>query len=323
MQNKNKYSASSTLLCLLLFFIGSSSLHAQKYFASASLDSVKIKIGDQTYLNFKVEAPAGTSIKFPEISDTLNSHLEVVSQSKVDTSYTTDKQRYILRKKVLITSFDSGYFAIAPFAFIVNADTANPVYSEALLIQVQTVTVDTTQAIRDIKGPKDAPWNFREIIPYLVFAGLAVLLTAIVLYYWRKRKTKPVVEVINEPKVPAHHIALAELQKLRDEKLWQEGKYKIYQIKLTDIIRTYIEARFSINALEQTTDETMRSFRAVHLPEELRFKLKQLLVLSDMVKFAKEQPLPAENEKSMEDAVEFVTATAKVYTELAEKEVQS
>lgn len=57
--------------------------------------------------------------------------------------------------------------------------------------------------------------------------------------------------------------------------------------------------------MEQTTDETMRSMRRIHIEDGLRLKLRQLLSLSDMVKFAKEQPLPSENEQSMEDAILF------------------
>lgn len=283
---------------------------AQKNFASAKLDSVKLKIGDQTFLTLSIETPAGSKIKFQQLADTINAHIEIVSQTKIDTSFSADKQRTTFSKRILLTSFDSGYFAIAPFSFIVNEDTANPVYTEPLLIQIQTVSVDTTQAIRDIKGPKDAPWNIKEIVPYLIGGAVALLLVAFLIYYFKKRKVKPAVVIEKKPEIPAHIIALQQLHNLQSEKLWQEGKYKMYQIRLSDIVRVYIEGRFHINAMEQTTDETMRSFRAVNLPEELRFKLKQVLVLSDMVKFAKEQPLPAENEKSMEDALAFVNATA-------------
>ncbi|MBK9798239.1 MAG: hypothetical protein IPP56_00410 [Bacteroidetes bacterium] len=102
--------------------------------------------------------------------------------------------------------------------------------------------------------------------------------------------------------------------------MWQEGKYKIYQIRLSDIVRSYIENRFQIAAMEQTTDETMRSMRRIHIEDGLRFKLRQLLSLSDMVKFAKEQPLPSENEQSMEDAILFVKTTASTFTEIEGKE---
>jgi hypothetical protein len=309
-------------ISFLSLLLAASTVQGQKYFAVAKLDSVKIKIGDQTFLNIGIDVPAGSKVQFPEIADTLNEHVEVISQSKIDTSISTDKQRFQLNKKLLITSFDSGYFAIAPLEFIVNEDTVNPILTEALLIHVQTVSVDTTQAIRDIKGPKDAPWNIREIIPYLIAGGCAILIAGLLIYYFRKRKAKPIVVEEKKPEIPPHLIALTQLQQLKDEKLWQEGKYKIYQIRLTEIVRNYIESRFHINALEQTTDETMRSFRAVSLSDELRFKLKQVLVLSDMVKFAKEQPLPSENEKSMEDAVDFVTKTASIFNEFPEKEVK-
>jgi hypothetical protein len=318
--NKNYILLGTALVMLLLFF--STAVNAQKNLAIAKLDSVKLKIGDQTFLTLSIEVPAGSKVKFPDIADTINSHIEVISQTKTDTNFTADRQRFALSKKLLITSFDSGFFAIAPFTFIVNEDTLNPVLSEALLIQIQTVAVDTTQAIRDIKGPKDAPWNIREIIPYVIGGAVALFVALLVIYILRKRKVKPVIKVEKKVEIPPHIIALQQLQQLKEEKLWQEGKFKVYQIRLTEILRNYIEARFYIKALEQTTDETMRSFRSIKLPDELRYKLHQLLSLSDMVKFAKEQPLPSENEQSMEDAINFVTTTANTYAEQEEKEAK-
>jgi len=40
-------------------------------------------------------------------------------------------------------------------------------------------------------------------------------------------------------------------------------------------------------------------------------KLRNILFLSDLVKFAKEHPLPNENEQSWTNAYEFVMATKK------------
>jgi hypothetical protein len=300
----------STLLMMLAFILFCNiNSFAQKNSASAKLDSVKIKLGDQTSLNISIDVPLGSKVQFPTIADTINSHIEVVQQSKVDTSISADKQRVTLNKKLIITSFDSGYFVIAPFPFIVDGDTANPLLTDALLIQVQTVSVDTTQAIRDIKGPKDAPWNIREIIPYLIGGGVALLIALLVIYYLRKRKVKPEIIVEKKPIIPPHILVLQQLQALQEEKMWQQGKVKEYQSSVSDIIRNYIELRFEIGAMEQTTDETMRSFRGINLSDDLKFKLKQLLSLSDMVKFAKEQPLPMENEKSMSDAIDFVKGT--------------
>ena len=44
-------------------------------------------------------------------------------------------------------------------------------------------------------------------------------------------------------------------------------------------------------------------------------KLTQTLTLADLVKFAKEQPLPNENEMSIAAAIEFVNTTKLIITE--------
>ncbi len=49
--------------------------------------------------------------------------------------------------------------------------------------------------------------------------------------------------------------------------------------------------------------------RRIDTSAELKTKLQQTLTLSDLVKFAKEQPLPHENENSLTYAIEFVKGT--------------
>jgi hypothetical protein len=45
------------------------------------------------------------------------------------------------------------------------------------------------------------------------------------------------------------------------------------------------------------------------ISRDLKEMLRKILVLSDLVKFAKEHPMAAENEQCMENAVDFVTKT--------------
>ena len=112
-----------------------------------------------------------------------------------------------------------------------------------------------------------------------------------------------------KPKRPAHEIALETLKKIAEEKLWQQGLYKQYQSSVSDAIRTYIEHRFDINAMEYTTDETLSHLRNNLVPVEAKEKLRQLLQLADLVKFAKAIPVGTENELSMQQAVDFVMLT--------------
>jgi hypothetical protein len=48
------------------------------------------------------------------------------------------------------------------------------------------------------------------------------------------------------------------------------------------------------------------------ITEENRNMLRQMLILADLVKFAKEKPLPYENEQSLDNAVAFVNSTKQV-----------
>ena len=61
--------------------------------------------------------------------------------------------------------------------------------------------------------------------------------------------------------------------------------------------------------MEHTTDEIMQRLRFHQIDADLLSKLNQTLILADMVKFAKEQPLPEENDRCLNYAFEFVNST--------------
>jgi len=86
---------------------------------------------------------------------------------------------------------------------------------------------------------------------------------------------------------------------------------KEYYTRLTDIIRIYIEERFNVPAMEQTTFEILSDFRENKtLLDDNSYKgLKDILELADLVKFAKLTPLPDDNHLSLNSAYLFVQHT--------------
>jgi hypothetical protein len=244
------------------------------------------------------------------VPDTISGKIQVVS-SKIDTIIDKgDASIHTIRKNYTITSFDSGTYVIPSYAF---HTAAGDITTGELSLQVSPVAVDTTKAIYDIKQPLTVKYSFMDWLRdnwKWVASGLAaILIIGGIIYYIRKKlKKAPVIEA-PKPVIPAHVTALNQLNDLRDKKLWQQEQTKQYHTELSDIVRDYLENRYAIQALEQTSDEIFASLRHKDISDENRNTLRQTLILADLVKFAKEKPLPHENEQSMDNAVAFVTKT--------------
>ena len=104
--------------------------------------------------------------------------------------------------------------------------------------------------------------------------------------------------------------------------MWQSGQEKAYYTQLIDILREYIDSRFSINAMEMTTTEILSSLRANKETKLVENNLKTILEIADFVKFAKMRPLPEDNEASMRNAIKFVELTIPQPEEVNEDEVK-
>ncbi len=89
---------------------------------------------------------------------------------------------------------------------------------------------------------------------------------------------------------------------------------------MSDTLREYLENRYHINALEQTSDEIFAGLRSAQISADAREKLRRTLLLADLVKFAKEKPLPEDNEFSMENAISFIMQTKQEPQAPANKE---
>ncbi|PJB15439.1 MAG: hypothetical protein CO118_03475 [Flavobacteriales bacterium CG_4_9_14_3_um_filter_32_8] len=302
------------ILFLFIFLFGSFSLFAQNINVNASIDTNFLLIGEQTQITLKVQYRLDGEpvvLKFPELKDTISTKaIEIVYSSAVDTSYPDKNDLSLVEqtKKITITSFDSGYYEIPYFEFIINNQTYQ---TGPLQIQVQPMEVDTAKAIFDIKEPLEEPFS---IIDWLkenwvwIAIVLVLLIGFIVLYRYLKNRPEPIVEEI-VPEIPYYIITLEKLEKLKEDKLWQAGKVKLHHSEISEILREYLEKRYEVKALEHTTDEIIQSLRFHPIDANLLSQLNQLLILADMVKFAKEQPLPEENDRCLNNAIEFVNHT--------------
>jgi len=300
----------------LLFFLMVSGTIAwgQGYKATAKLEPHTILIGDQVNLNLNFSFPSGTQVVWPSIKDTILGNIQVISRTKVDTSWSADKKNLQLRQELRLTCFDSGFYTIPPIRFYYRNlpdTTIRFEQTEIQILTVHTLAIDTTLAIKPIKGPVKIPFSILEYLPWIIAGLLFLAIAGFLIYYLIKRKKgEPIFLLRPSVKYQPHEWALMELEKLRKKKLWQAGKMKEYYTELTDILRKYIEDRFRLMAMESTTGEILEDLEEkIGIQKEFRTTLGKILSMADLVKFAKYMPLPEDHEQSMEDAVDFINKT--------------
>ncbi|MCX6259422.1 MAG: hypothetical protein NTY95_01105 [Bacteroidia bacterium] len=288
-------------------------MNGQEISLKAVFDTTRILVGDQVNFSVMIDQPADLKLTLPFFKDSLIKNIEILSGPAIDTSGISGNKIRIT-EKYLVTSFDSGYYRIDPvFAEIVDSKGLKRYFSDYSYLEVSRVKIapaDTSAKIYDIAAPYRAPLTLGEILPWILLALLVSAIIWLIVKLIRKFKRVKKDEIVPAITEPAHVIAFRELEKLKNEKLWQTGETKKYYIRLTEIIRQYLENRFGVNSLELTTSETLEALIKTGFKKDESFnKLRSVLTGADLVKFAKYKPDPAENESVFSNSYDFVSAT--------------
>jgi hypothetical protein len=302
-----------TFIILIYIYICLTGLSGQEVKVSAAFDSARIYIGDQIKFTVTVDKPVSYLLSIPVYKDTLQKNIEILNGPSVDTSILKDG-RIRIREKYLITSFDSGFYQIAPVYAEMRSETGiKRFYSDYSKLEVMRVKIpppDAASKIFDIVKPYNAPLTIGEILPWvLLFLLVSASLWFLIRYIRNLRMKKAGAEPVINPD-PAHLIAFRQLEKLKEEKLWQKGEIKKYYTRLTEILRQYLENRYRIFSMEMTTVETLAELTKSGFRDDENYrKLRNILTGADLVKFAKYNPEPSENELHFDYAWQFVKFT--------------
>ncbi|MBL7897984.1 MAG: hypothetical protein JNJ99_05580, partial [Crocinitomicaceae bacterium] len=224
---------------------------------------------------------------------------------------------YLREQQITISAFEPGVFKI-PAVDIEFNETV--IQTNELEILVETVPVDTSKGIVDIKPIYEVEYSFTEMTLdffktyWYIFAGAGVLVALFLLFRLLKkyRKEKPEPEA---PKIPAHITALAALNELLMREQWKNEDKKEYYSRMTDTVRKYLEERFNIFALEKTTREILLELKNADISSDDKTFLKKILNQADMVKFAKFTPADEDGFVSLKLSIEFVERTKKAEVE--------
>ena len=262
---------------------------------TAHIQPDSVMIGDRFDLVVDVEKDLVQVVQFPEFEDKPGNPIELHKEYPIDT-LERDGRHLKLRKRYTLAAFEEGKWNLGRPA-VLYADQID----------------STSQSIYDVKPQWNLPFRFGEVSGYAQWGALALVLllaAAYALKRYLESRGKRLGDLFRpSPPQPPHVVAIKALEALHHQKLWQNNKHKQYYSALTDILRTYVAARWGFGAMEMTSDEIIEAMRAEELPDKARMDLTAILRDADLVKFAKATPDAEQNEADYLKAYYFVEET--------------
>lgn len=266
------------------------------------IDKGTILIGEQVQYDLQVILPApGYGINF-RIPDTVP-HFEVIENKNFDTS--NSGRDFIVHKKIIFTSFDSGAWYIPSFEVLLEKPNSSQKFmTDSLLVNVGYSPPDSTGELRDIKSVIDV--TVEDYFWYYVAAAVlgAVLLGLLVYWYVRKRKRRPT--AIFNTSLSAYEEAIQALQKLPAYNEQDAAQVKNYYSELSDIFRRYYSRKVSKDMMNRTTGDILLHLKDHRDQDETVPVIAASLRSADAVKFAKYIPPANEAQQSANQVKEVI-----------------
>ncbi len=274
--------------------------------ATVLLDTTDYLIGDWIDVEVDLEHREGASF-ISLTGDTLGPFTVLRREpvKKVSPTSSTAEFRVAL--------YDTGRVELPPVRFtcrLPGDTTRYEVATSGVELAIHPVQVDTASDIKDIKAPVSLAYTWKEILLPILFLLLLGGGVWLLVRYFKGRNKDGKAEMRSEVKRPPHLVAAERLRAIEARQLWQKGHLKTYHTEVTETIRTYLEGRFGVSALEMTTPEILRQLEGVDTSPEIDQAIERMLRLADLVKFAKYSALPEENIESISKAYEVVDRTA-------------
>ncbi len=276
---------------------------------TAFVDRTSAQVAEPITMSLTVKAPAGVTVQFPEVGESIGSFDVLKSNDTLDIPESAGRS---WKRTYQLESLNSGTQEIPAISVSFTDHRQKKSVTDSLSsesMEIKIVSLLEGQAdpmqFRDIKGLVEIPvatvqqtsWT-----SYGIVGGVLCLIASAALFCWYRLRKE----------LTVRQWALKQLADLEGSGLLESGKTHEFYCKLTDIVRFYIERRFGYSAPKQTTTEFLLAMRTESLLQDAhRASLQEFLIFADMVKFACLDPSRGEAEQAIEKAREFVCTTSQ------------
>jgi len=299
------------LILILLIIYSNINLISNEYNIKLKSYKDSVEIGDKVILDVIAKLPK-LSKNFVISSEDTTDKYSIIKSLKLDTIF--EKNSKLLKGRVEFYNYNLADIIIQPLKIKYDVNDSINLYltSNSIKIINKLQNADTSKAFKDIKPVIDVDFDYSEYILYFFIVIFILLILYLIYKYINNKKPKESITENVTPQIPAHILALESLKALENEQLWQRGNSKAYYTKLSEILKVYIENYFRIDCLELTTNELLSKLNFTNINKDVIIKLQNILITSDMVKFAKYEASSNENINVMKSAFEFIELTSNV-----------
>jgi hypothetical protein len=235
--------------------------------------------------------PPGTKLEPDVLASATTSFAVMKAEADKDGSWTWT-----------ILPLDEGMLSFTSRWKLDGKDAAAP----PIALATRAPAVPKDADIVDIKGPLTAR---RAWWPWLLAAALGALAWEA----WRRWRARPVAaggsSAPAEPPLAPEAAAERALAALAAEGLWERGEHAAYYLRLTEILRSYLEARYGEPATAMTSVEVARLVKAKQPDLKAAAIVRELLQRADLVKFARIKPGPDDGPNDARSVLEIVRTT--------------
>ncbi|GAB4430446.1 MAG: BatD family protein [Anaerolineae bacterium] len=283
------------LFCLALPAAAQSPQDANAEFFLKAPEDQSLTVGDHVTLRLEVTHPLDSQVALPIVPEQWG-EFEVVQQTEPETVDNNDGTA-TTGKDIVVTLFEPGQYQTS--RLIVTHQKADGSSEElgtpVIQLTITSVLTDDT-TLRDLKPQADLPlpplwpWIVAGVLLSILVLGL---LAGLILWLYDRRRKRAVLELAPVPFMdtrPPEIIALAELDRIEALNLPAHQQIKQHYSLVDLCLRRYIEGRYQIPALEQTSVELRSAFRRSPARAEDAVEFMDIFAESDLVKFARYVP---------------------------------
>lgn len=261
----------------------------------------------QVRFSIAVEAPASVEVTFPDMVDGFG-ELAIYGLPEYE-AVPLKGERVRITETYTLDPIFPGDYAIDPVTVRWGDGQERAVASPSLRVRDLTEE-ERAEAMRfdsDLAEPVFTKPSLLRRWWFWTVLGLVTVVAVAGTLYWRRGR---VTAVPGAPDKPAWEIAYGRLRALDQRQLAKVGKFGLFYVDLSSIVRYYIEDRFHIHAPEQTTPEFLAEVTGGGVLSDAHQRLlAAFLRHCDRVKFAQHRPTVAEMETSFSEVLRFVDET--------------